>query len=67
MLNAANEVAVEAFLAGAIRFDQIHAVNADTIAAVLPSWATRRRSTTCWPSTSAPARMRGNRCVELAR
>jgi 1-deoxy-D-xylulose-5-phosphate reductoisomerase len=28
VLNAANEVAVERFLAGALRFDQIHAVNA---------------------------------------
>ena len=32
VLNAANEVAVAAFLAGALRFDQIHAVNADTLA-----------------------------------
>jgi 1-deoxy-D-xylulose-5-phosphate reductoisomerase len=31
VLNAANEVAVAAFLAGAIRFDQIHAVNEHTI------------------------------------
>jgi 1-deoxy-D-xylulose-5-phosphate reductoisomerase len=36
VLNAANEIAVEAFLAGAIRFDQIHAVNAQTLSAVLP-------------------------------
>ncbi len=36
VLNAANEVAVEAFLAGAIRFDQIHAVNLDTLSAVTP-------------------------------
>jgi 1-deoxy-D-xylulose-5-phosphate reductoisomerase len=36
VLNAANEVAVGAFLAGAIRFDQIHAVNAQTLAAVVP-------------------------------
>ncbi len=32
VLNAANEVAVAAFLAGRIRFDQIHGVNAHTIA-----------------------------------
>jgi 1-deoxy-D-xylulose-5-phosphate reductoisomerase len=32
VLNAANEVAVAAFLAGDLRFDQIHAVNADTLA-----------------------------------
>ena len=31
MLNAANEVAVAAFLAGTIRFDQIHTVNATTV------------------------------------
>ena len=36
VLNAANEIAVEAFLAGAIRFDQIHAVNLHTLAAVTP-------------------------------
>jgi len=36
VLNAANEIAVEAFLAGAIRFDQIHAINAQTVSAVLP-------------------------------
>ena len=31
MLNAANEVAVAAFLAGTIRFDQIHSVNAHAL------------------------------------
>ena len=31
VLNAANEVAVESFLAGSIRFDQIHSVNAQTL------------------------------------
>jgi 1-deoxy-D-xylulose-5-phosphate reductoisomerase len=36
VLNAANEVAVSAFLAGTIRFDQIHSVNACTIEAVIP-------------------------------
>ncbi len=36
VLNAANEVAVEAFLARQIRFDQIHAVNAQTLSACLP-------------------------------
>ena len=34
VLNAANEVAVAAFLARRIRFDQIHAVNVETLAAV---------------------------------
>jgi 1-deoxy-D-xylulose-5-phosphate reductoisomerase len=36
ILNAANEVAVAAFLAREIRFDQIHVVNAETLATVLP-------------------------------
>jgi 1-deoxy-D-xylulose-5-phosphate reductoisomerase len=36
VLNAANEVAVAAFLAGTIRFDQIHSVNAHTLDAVTP-------------------------------
>lgn len=37
VLNAANEVAVAAFLAGTIRFDQIHSVNAHTLDAIAPS------------------------------
>ena len=37
VLNAANEVAVAAFLDGRIRFDQIHGVNAATIATTLPT------------------------------
>lgn len=36
VMNAANEVAVEAFLQGRIRFDQIHAVNAATVEALIP-------------------------------
>ena len=36
VLNAANEEAVAAFLGGRIRFDQIHAVNAQTLAGVSP-------------------------------
>ena len=36
VLNAANEEAVGAFLAGAIRFDQIHGVNLATLDAVRP-------------------------------
>ncbi len=36
VLNAANEVAVEAFLQGRLRFDRIHTVNAATIEAVIP-------------------------------
>ncbi len=36
VLNAGNEIAVEAFLTGAIRFDQIHGVIAGVLGAVLP-------------------------------
>jgi 1-deoxy-D-xylulose-5-phosphate reductoisomerase len=35
-LNAANEIAVEAFLNKQIRFDQIHHVNTETLAHVIP-------------------------------
>lgn len=37
VLNAANEVAVEAFLAGRLSFDRIHSVNMATLEAVIPS------------------------------
>jgi 1-deoxy-D-xylulose-5-phosphate reductoisomerase len=37
VLNAANEIAVQAFLEQQIRFDQIHAVNLATLSDVLPS------------------------------
>ena len=37
VLNAGNEVAVQAFLDGAIRFDQIHAINAATTEAFVPA------------------------------
>ena len=37
VLNAANEVAVAAFLAGRLRCDQIHQINHATLSAVLPS------------------------------
>ena len=36
VLNAANEVAVAAFLEGQIRFDQIHALNLETLARFVP-------------------------------
>jgi 1-deoxy-D-xylulose-5-phosphate reductoisomerase len=36
VLNAANEIAVEAFLGQRIRFDQIHAVNLATLSVVIP-------------------------------
>ena len=37
VLNAANEVAVAAFLASQIRFDQIHAINLETLARFVPA------------------------------
>ena len=37
VLNAANEIAVEAFLSRRLRFDRIHAVNMETLDAVSPS------------------------------
>jgi 1-deoxy-D-xylulose-5-phosphate reductoisomerase len=37
VLNAANEIAVDAFLHHRLRFDRIHAVNMETLEAVLPS------------------------------
>jgi 1-deoxy-D-xylulose-5-phosphate reductoisomerase len=37
VLNAANEMAVAAFLSGQIRFDQMHAVNLETLAKVQPA------------------------------
>jgi 1-deoxy-D-xylulose-5-phosphate reductoisomerase len=40
VLNAANEVAVAAFLDGIIRFDQIHRVNTETLCAISPSHLT---------------------------
>ena len=40
VLNAANEVAVEAFLSGRLRFDQIHALNLATLEAVVPTTPT---------------------------
>lgn len=39
VLNAANEVAVAAFLSGRLRFDRIHAVNRATLEAMVPSKA----------------------------
>jgi 1-deoxy-D-xylulose-5-phosphate reductoisomerase len=37
VLNAANEVAVAAFLSGRLRFDQIHVINHETLSGLLPS------------------------------
>ena len=57
VLNAANEVGVAAFLAGTIRFDQIHNVNAATVEAIVPEAGAASRSTPC--STSTPVRASG--------
>jgi 1-deoxy-D-xylulose-5-phosphate reductoisomerase len=37
VLNAANEIAVDAFLSGAIRFTDIHRINQDTVAGLQPT------------------------------
>jgi 1-deoxy-D-xylulose-5-phosphate reductoisomerase len=37
VLNAANEVAVAAFLAGTVRFTDIHRINADAVSGLLPT------------------------------
>jgi 1-deoxy-D-xylulose-5-phosphate reductoisomerase len=39
VLNAANEEAVAAFLSGAIRFSDIHRINQDTVASIVPTRA----------------------------
>jgi len=39
VLNAANEVAVDAFLNGRLRFDRIHALNAHCLGAIAPTAA----------------------------
>ena len=36
VLNAANEIAVEAFLTGRLRFDRIHAINSQCLADIVP-------------------------------
>ncbi len=61
VLNAANEVAVDAFLDGRIRFDQIHAVNLATLEGVVPSKAD------CLPALlalDAEARAMAAQCVQ---
>ena len=55
VLNAANEEAVAAFLAGTIRFDQIHTVNAATVEAVVRDAGAAARSTACSSSTRGRA------------
>ena len=68
VLNAANEVAVAAFLAGRIRFTGIHAVNARRSTRVQPAPARRHRSTTllALDAARAVAALAG-RCKELGR
>jgi 1-deoxy-D-xylulose-5-phosphate reductoisomerase len=60
VLNAANEIAVEAFLAKRLRFDRIHAVNLETLEAVSPS---RPRSLGDLLELDAAARAAANAAV----
>lgn len=60
VLNAANEVAVAAFLERRIRFDQIHAVNQATLAAVIP---TQPDSLAALLALDAQARDAAQRCA----
>ena len=55
VLNAANEVAVAAFLAGTVRFDRIHAVDAATMDAVARAAAPPTRWSRCWSWTTRRA------------
>jgi hypothetical protein len=59
VLNAANEIAVQAFLAGTIRFTAIHSVNARTLdRGSNPISGPATRWTTCWNWTAVPATRR---------
>lgn len=60
-LNAANEVAVQAFLDERIRFDQIHAINAEVLAAGVP---TRPTSVPDLLALDALARSQGEAVVQ---
>ena len=60
VLNAANEVAVAAFLEGKIRFDQIHVVNLETLEAVVTS---RPQSLEDLLALDALSRVAANRVV----
>ena len=56
VLNAANEVAVAAFLEGRIRFDQIHALNAEVLASCTPPQdAASSIAGACWRWMRRPA------------
>lgn len=61
VLNAANEVAVEAFLAGRLRFDQIHRVNRETLEGLPPS---KPRSLDDLVALDADARAWARRCMD---
>lgn len=61
VLNAANEVAVAAFLERRIRFDQIHAVNLRTLEAVVPA---RPDSLADLLALDAQARAAAGQCVQ---
>ena len=61
VLNAANEVAVEAFLAGRLRFDQIHRVNRETLEGLSPS---KPQSLDDLMALDADARAWARRCMD---
>ena len=63
VLNAANEEAVSAFLAGAIRFDRIHTVNAQTLGAV-PVASGDDETFESLLALDAAARRAALRCIE---
>ncbi|HEU4460208.1 MAG TPA: 1-deoxy-D-xylulose-5-phosphate reductoisomerase [Methylibium sp.] len=66
VLNAANEVAVAAFLAKRIRFDRIHAINAHTIERVQPA-AASAASLEGLLALDAEARRIAERHVEMSK
>jgi 1-deoxy-D-xylulose-5-phosphate reductoisomerase len=67
VLNAANEIAVEAFLAGTIRFTAIHSVNARTLDRLQPQLGPATRWTICSNSTDRRAQVAVAVMQELAR
>ena len=65
VLNAANEVAVEAFLTGKLRFDHIHAVNLATLDAVQPSKPDSLESLLALDATARVAALRAAAALAL--
>ena len=65
VLNAANEVAVDAFLTGKLRFDHIHAVNLATLDAVQPSKPDSLESLLALDATARVAALRAAAALAL--